>query len=98
MKNDETITVEVKGYFSRDEIEESKDFDARKVKAEFKEKGINVSLKAILHNYDCWLTDYKSGYVDKKNGIFLSTPCGCNPLFFHAEKYTGKDYQKTYWA
>lgn len=67
-----------------------------KVAAAFKRNGFNVTEEAICHNFRAWEADLKSGYLDKENGYFLWTPCGCNPLSFYAEKLNNKEYQKTY--
>ena len=70
------------------------DFDA--IVAEFKENGFEVSKAALVHNYNAWLNDYKSGYRCKSCHIF--TPCGCNPLRFSATTLCKecKDWQTTY--
>lgn len=64
----------------------------------FKERGYDVSDMALRHNYNAWRCDMKSGYRDEERGMFLFTPCGCNPLCFHAsrimEARTG--WQQTY--
>jgi hypothetical protein len=72
--------------------------DMLDVQKKFKENGYNVSLKAIKHNYDCWLCDFKSGYRGK--GYHLFTPCGCNPLSFRATTLHRKckDWQTTYYG
>jgi hypothetical protein len=46
----------------------------------FKVNGYNVTEEAVRHNILAWMSDYKSGYRDEKNGYHLFTPCGCNPL------------------
>lgn len=75
-------------------------FTLKAVVKEFREKGFNVTEKALAHNYHAWLNDLKSGYLDEENGYFLFTPCGCNPLSFYAERLMPpgaiKPYQKTY--
>lgn len=69
----------------------------KKIIAEFKEHGFNVTVEALRHNYSCWLGDLKSGYRDEKNGYHLFTPCGCNPLSFHASSLDSRlDWQTTY--
>ncbi len=73
-------------------------FDMDAIIAEFKANGFNVTEEALLHNYEAWQSDLKSGYLDEENGYFLFSACGCNPLYFYAEEINGKDYQKTYTA
>lgn len=64
---------------------------------EFKEHGFNVTKEAILHNYNAWLADHKSGYRDQENGYHLFTPCGCNPLSFRVASIEPElDWQWTY--
>lgn len=65
---------------------------------EFAKNGFQVTREAVLHNYDAWLYDFKSGYLDEENGYFLFTPCKCNPLSFRVETLNGESYQKTYVA
>jgi hypothetical protein len=74
----------------------SKDIDS--IIQKFKENGFNVTEEAILHNYEAWLWDEKSGYRDEKNGYHLFSPCGCNPLSFRATTLHEKcaDWQHTY--
>jgi hypothetical protein len=64
----------------------------------FKKNGFNVTKDAILHNYNAWLCDRKSGYRDDENEYFLFSPCGCNPLSFRATTLHTKcyDWQQTY--
>ena len=71
-------------------------FNADEVVAEFKAKGYNVTKEAVMHNYEAWLADYKSGYLDKENGYFLFSACRHNPLYFYVENINGQHYQKTY--
>lgn len=72
------------------------DFDS--MKEEFAQAGFPVTWEALYHNYSAWLGDLKSGYRDEKNGYHLFTPCGCNPLSFHATSLHEKcsDWQTTY--
>lgn len=72
--------------------------DMLDVQKRFKDNGYNVSLKAIKHNYEAWLGDFKSGY--RGNGYHLFTPCGCNPLSFRATTLHKKckDWQTTYYG
>lgn len=71
--------------------------DVQAVLNEFKEHGFDVTEEAILHNFEAWKADYKSGYRDDNNDVFLFTPCGCNPLRFNAMHLQEKcDWQKTY--
>ena len=74
------------------------DSDINKVIKEFKANGFNVTKEAILHNYEAWLFDEKSGYRDEENGYHLFSPCGCNPLSFRATTLHEKcaDWQHTY--
>ena len=63
----------------------------------FKKQGFNVTKKAIIHNYNSWLIDMKSGYRDEENGYYLFSPCGCNPLQFRASTLDKRcDWQETY--
>lgn len=73
-------------------------FDIKEVIEEFEANGFNVTEEAIIHNFEAWKSDYKSGYKDESNGYFLFTPCGCNALSFNATVLTGEDWQKTYEA
>ena len=75
-----------------------KDFDINEVMKEFADNGFNVTEEAIMHNFEAWQDDFKSGFKDEKNGYFLFTPCGCNALRFEACKLTGVDWQVTYEA
>lgn len=75
----------------------------RKIKAiikEFKDNGFNVTEDAIMHNYEAWLCDLKSGYRDEANGYHLFSPCGHNPLQFRAStlEKSCEDWQITYSA
>lgn len=74
------------------------DFDVKEVIKEFKTNGFNVTEEAIIHNFEAWKSDYKSGYKDESNGYFLFTPCGCNELSFNATELINKDWQETYEA
>ena len=64
----------------------------------FKKQGFNVTPQAILHNWDAWLRDMKSGYRDEQNGYHLFSPCGCNPFSLRASSLEDccKDWQTTY--
>lgn len=64
----------------------------------FAGQGFKVSPTAIRHNYEAWRADLKSGFRDKKNGVHVFSPCGCNPLQFHVSElhYTAEDWQTTY--
>lgn len=64
--------------------------------SEFAAHGFSVTSEAVWHNFFAWCNDLKSGYRDTDNGYFLFSPCGCNPLSFHAEELNGKPYQNTY--
>ena len=76
------------------------DINTVNIQKEFKQNGFNVSKTAIIHNFNAWKKDYKSGYRDDKNNYFLFTACGCNPLRFTAERLNENSigYQKTYLA
>ncbi len=64
----------------------------------FKKNGFNVTEEAILHNFNAWMCDMKSGYRDEVNGYHLFTPCGCNPLSFRVSELHKpcEDWQQTY--
>ena len=62
----------------------------------FHREGWNVTEEALLHNYDAWQRDHKSGYRDDRNGFFLFSPCGCNALRFEASPIREDD--ETYMA
>ena len=64
----------------------------------FKKQGFNVTPQAILHNWDAWLGDRKSGYRDEQNGYHLFSPCGCNPFSLRASSLEDccKEWQTTY--
>lgn len=64
----------------------------------FKKNGFNITKDAIMHNYDAWCYDMKSGYRDEVNNYHLFSPCGCNPLSFRATTLHEKckDWQTTY--
>lgn len=69
------------------------DFDA--VVAYAKERGFNVEREALVHNFEAWQMDYKSGYRGKECHVF--TPCRHNPLRFGISKLDDRvDWQTTY--
>lgn len=69
----------------------------RRFQEEFRKNGFPVTDEALLHNFTCWKGDLKSGYRDEANGYHLFTPCGCNPLSFHATSLEPElDWQFTY--
>ena len=74
--------------------------DFKAIQKEFKEHGFNVTLKALKHNYECWLNDFNSGYRDERNNYHLFSACGCNPLRFSASTLHKQceDWQQTYWG
>lgn len=74
------------------------DSKIKKIIAEFKKNGFNITKDAILHNYDAWRYDMKSGYRDDVNNYHLFSPCGCNPLSFRASTLHKQceDWQHTY--
>lgn len=67
------------------------------IKEYFKNNGLIVSTGAIMHNYEAWKCDYKSGYRDEVNNCHVFSPCGCNPFALHvSELYADCDWQTTY--
>lgn len=74
------------------------DFNIEEVIKEFAGHGFNVTEEAIMHNYEAWKGDFKSGFKDEENGYFLFTPYGCDTLCFMACELTGVDWQETYEA
>lgn len=63
----------------------------------FHKQGFNVTKESIMHNYNAWCADMKSGYRDERNGYHLFSPCGCNPLQFRVTSINPKcDWQETY--
>ena len=71
--------------------------DIKDIITEFGANGFKVSRRQILHNYNAWLGDYKSGCRGKSTHLF--TPCGCNPLSFRATTLSKRcDWQTTYEA
>lgn len=74
------------------------DFNIEEVIKEFAGHGFNVTEEAIMHNYEAWKGDFKSGFKDEENGYFLFTPYGCDTLYFIACELTGVEWQKTYEA
>ena len=52
----------------------------------FHEAGWQVTERAIVHNFEAWQHNLRSGYRDDRNGYFLFSPYGCNPLRFNASK------------
>lgn len=76
----------------------NKDID--NILKEFKDNGFNVTREAIIHNYNAWCADFKSGYRDEENNYHLFSPCGCNALSFRATTLHPKcaDWQETYLA
>lgn len=97
IEDDPAWTVAPAGFYGCD-CDEAHCLDLIKVRDEFRRHGYNVTLDAIAHNYEAWLNDEKSGWLDTVNGYFLFTACGCNPLRFYAEPLNGEDYQMTYTA
>ena len=71
--------------------------DIVRIRIEFAEHGFDVTEEAIMHNYNAWIADLKSGYRDDENNYHLFTPCGCNPLSFRASELDNRvDWQETY--
>lgn len=66
----------------------------------FKERGYNVTTKAVRYCVERWLADYKSGYRDDENGYHLFSPCGHNPLSIRLTTLHPlcADWQETYYA
>ena len=64
----------------------------------FKEKGFNVTRKALEHNFELWKIGFKCGFRDDENNYFIFTPSGINPLSFRATRLDEhfEDWQKTY--
>ena len=81
--------------YNRTKLSEKK---IKSILKEFAEHGFNVTRKALMHNYEAWLYDEKSGYRDEENGYHLFSPCGCNPLSFRASSLDERcaDWQTTY--
>lgn len=96
LKEEGTCITNEYDYFT-DKVElTAKDIDD--ILREFKENGFNITREAILHNYDAWCCDEKSGYRDEANNYHLFSPCGCNPLSFRARTLHKQceDWQTTY--
>lgn len=71
--------------------------DFKAIIDEFAKAKFKVSEEGLIHNYKAWCADMKSGYRDEENGVFIFTPCGCNPLDFSVEYLIDDcDYQTTY--
>lgn len=69
----------------------------KRIKAFFKKQGYNVTEEAIMHNFNAYIRDRKSGYRDEKNGYHLFTPCCHNPLSFRLTTLNKNcDWQTTY--
>lgn len=96
LKEEGTCIEKKYDYFINKETLSERDIDD--ILREFKENGFNITKEAILHNYDAWLCDEKSGYRDEVNNYHLFSPCGCNPLSFRATTLHEKcsDWQHTY--
>lgn len=63
----------------------------------FKDKGFNVTEKAILHNFKGYKQGFKCGFRDEKNGYHLFTPCNLNNLSFRLTSLSDlTDWQITY--
>lgn len=65
---------------------------------EFRANGFNVTEEAVMHNFNCWRSDLKSGF--RGEDFFLFSPCGCNELRFDASHLYDADssWQNTYEA
>lgn len=70
----------------------------KRIVKEFRTNGFNVTDEAVMHNYNAWLCDHKSGYRDEENGYHLFSPCGCNPFSLRATTLyeSCADWQTTY--
>lgn len=91
----EEYDIMPEGCYNRDRWQ---DFSCQDVIDEFREHGFNVTGDAIMHNFAAWRADFKSGYRDEENDVFLYTPCGCNDLRFNATHLQDgcEDWQQTY--
>jgi hypothetical protein len=71
-----------------------------RIKKFFNENGYDVTLEAINHQIQNWMSDYKSGYRDDARGYHLFSPCGCNPLSIRLSTLHPlcDDWQTTYWC
>ena len=71
--------------------------NVEKIQAYFKEQGFTLSKEAIMHNYNAWRLDLKSGFRDEANNVHLFSPCGCNPFNLHVTELCDMcDWQTTY--
>lgn len=69
----------------------------KRIQKFFKRNGFNVTEEAIMHNFNAYLNDAKSGYRDEENGYHLFTPCCHNPLSFRLTSLNKNcDWQTTY--
>lgn len=77
-----------------------REIDVDSIIKEFQQHGFNVTEEAIMHNFDAWKYDYKSGYRDDSKNFFLFSPCGCNPFKLCAMTLhpTCADWQYTYFC
>lgn len=87
-----------------DAVNEQKEFyrggrpRIKAIKEYFKAHGFNVSTEAIMHNFNAWKCDGKSGYRDENNGCHVFSPCGCNPFSIYVTELHPDcaDWQTTY--
>ena len=93
-KDGDVLYVYPQGMYSKDKQEA--ELNVAEVQAAFFSNGFNVTDEAVMHNYDAWCSEKKSGYLDDERDYFLFTPCGSNQLRFSAERINGEDYQRTY--
>ena len=79
-------------------VDDIANFDADKVVEEFRVNGFEVERVAVMHNFEAWCDDYKSGYRGAYCHLF--SPCGCNRLRFSATTLhkSCEDWQITYVA
>lgn len=69
----------------------------KRIQKFFKRNSFNVTEEAIMHNFNAYLNDAKSGYRDEENGYHLFTPCCHNPLSFRLTSLNKNcDWQTTY--
>ena len=97
-KGEVTVGMPYKEYYIHVGYKRLTENDIADIIKEFRENGFKVSRRQILHNYEAWLCDLKSGCRGKSTHLF--TPCGHNPLSFRASTLSKRcvDWQTTYEA
>lgn len=76
-----------------------REIDVNSIIKEFKEHGFNVTEEAIMHNFEAWRADFKSGYRDEENGCHLFSACGCNDFkLWASELEPDAKWQTTYFC